>query len=135
MNTCTFCGRVVADSELRTTAGGTTLLKVRIASDVGWGDKKKTHFLDGAIFGNRATALEPHLLKGQQVTVIGELEPPRTYETQQGETRVAQSLVIREIALQGGKPGQGSGQGAQAAQGGAEGFQAPHDDLNDDVPF
>lgn len=125
MNTCTFCGRVVADAEMRTTASGTTLCKVRIASDCGWGENKKTHFLSCVIFGNRGTALQPHLLKGQQVTVVGELEPPRTYETQQGETRVAQSLVIREIALQGGKQGQGSTQGPQTAQGGAEGFQSP----------
>jgi len=136
MNTCTFCGRVVADAEMRTTASGTTLCKVRIASDCGWGENKKTHWLDGVIFGNRAVALQPHLLKGQQVTVVGELEPPRTYETQQSETRVAQSLVVREIALQGGKQGQGSSKGAQAAQGGAGGFQAPAgDEFSDDIPF
>jgi single-strand DNA-binding protein len=128
MNTCTFCGRVVADAELRTTASGTTLLKARIASDTGWGEKKKTHWLDAVVFGNRATALEPHLLKGQQVTVIGELEPPRTYESKDGETRVAQSLVVREIALQGGKKSAQSSAGADAQS-------AAPADFDDELPF
>ena len=136
MNTCTFTGRIVADAEMRTTASGTTLCKVRVASDTGWGENVKTHWLDGVIFGNRGVSLQPHLTKGTPVTVVGDLEPPRTYETQQGETRVAQSLVIREIALQGGKPGQGSGQGGAKAQGGAEGFQAPvGSGPDDDIPF
>jgi single-strand DNA-binding protein len=135
MNSCTFTGRIVADAEMRTTASGTTLCKVRIASDTGWGDNVKTHWLDGVIFGNRGVSLQPHLTKGTPITVIGDLEPPRTYETQQGETRVAQSLVVREIALQGGKQGQGSGSGSKTAQRASEGFQAPRADFDDDILF
>lgn len=142
MNSCTFCGRVVADAEIKTTQSGTDLCKVRIASDSGWGEHKKTHWLDGAIFGQRGTALAQYLTKGTPVTIVGELEPPRTYEAQ-GETRVAQCIVIREIALQGkgvdsnaqngqGRPqGQGQGQGKPPAQtAGGGGFED-----EDDFPF
>lgn len=121
MNSCTFVGRIVADAEMKTTQSGTELCKVRIASDCGWGEHKKTHWLDGTLFGNRGAALVQYLTKGTHVTVVGELEPPQTYDAQ-GETRVAQSIVIREIALQG------KGQGESSAQNGQGGGSAPKAD-------
>lgn len=124
MNTCTFCGRIVADAELKTTTNGTSVCNVRVASDTGWGDNVKTHWLDCAIFGKRGESLQPHLTKGSPVTVVGDLEPPRTYEANNGETRVAQSLVVREIALQGASKddtGQHSAQGAGTPQRGSQG--------------
>ena len=146
MNSCTFCGRLVADAEIKATNGGTELCKFRLASDVGWGDRKQTHWLDCVIFGQRGQALQPHLGKGQTVTVVGELEPPRMYEAKNGETRAAQSLVVREIALQGrseprGGDGDGSrypdkANGAQAAQKASQATQAPTSGgFDDDIPF
>ena len=103
MNSVIFCGRLAADAEVKTTNGGNELCKFRLASDTGWGEQKRTHWLDCAWFGKRGVAVAPHLRKGQQVTVVGELDPPRTYQTQNGETRVAQDLIVREIALQGAR--------------------------------
>lgn len=117
MNTCTFTGRVVADAEMRDTSGGTRLCKVRVASDTGWSDNKKTHWLDCTIFGKRGESLHQHLRKGTPLTVVGDLEPPRTYESNTGETRVAQSLVVRELALHGAKEGSATAATAQTPQG------------------
>ncbi len=101
-NNCTFIGRLAFDAEQRATASGTTVVKFRLASDSGWGEHKKTHWLDVAMFGNRGQALVPHLTKGTQVVIYGELEPPRTYESK-GETRMAQSIVARDVTFVGGK--------------------------------
>lgn len=116
MNSVTFCGRVVADAEVKQTNSGNELCKFRLASDTGWGDQKRTHWLDAAFFGKRGVAIAPHLRKGQQVTVIGELDPPRTYQTQNGDTRVAQDLIVREIALQGAR-GDSEGQAGSTHRG------------------
>lgn len=102
MNSCTFCGRLVADAEMKTAPSGTTLCSFRMASDSGFGDRKQTHWLSCVIFGERGPKLQPYLRKGDPITVVGELSPPRTYEAQ-GEIRVAQDLVVREVALQGSK--------------------------------
>jgi single-strand DNA-binding protein len=115
MNTCTFCGRVVADAELKYIPSGTAVLKFRLASDVGFGEKKQTFWLGCAIWGKRGEALAQHITKGSAVTVVGELEPPRTYEAS-GETRVAQDMRVAEIALQGGGRDVGQAQGRSQPQ-------------------
>jgi len=147
MNNCTFCGRLVADAEMKTARSGTELCSFRIASDVGWGDQKKTHWLSCVIFGERGQKLQPYLRKGDPITVVGELSPPRTYEAQ-GEMRVAQDLVVREIALQGAKSDSSANQSnpttknaqrppraAQAAQGASGGGSGMNGDFDDAIPF
>lgn len=137
MNSCTFCGRVVFDAEMRTTNGGAELCRLRIASDTGWGDNKKTHWLDCVIFGKRGASLAQYLKKGQQVTVIGDLEPPRTYD-KDGEVRVAQSLVVREIALQGAMGSAQNDQTQQRPPAAASSHvdrNAAQKDFDDDIPF
>lgn len=124
MNCCTFAGRVVADAVLRATQSGTQVLTFRVASDTGYGDHKKTHWLGCKLFGKRGVSLAPYLLKGQQVTVAGTLEPPRTYDAQ-GETRLAQDLVVSEVALMGQQP-QTNGTSKEPAA-------AP--EFDDDIPF
>lgn len=131
MNSCTFTGRLVADAEMKTAKSGTAICSFRVASDSGFGDQKKTHWLNCAIFGDRGPKLQPYLRKGDPVTVVGELSPPRLYDAQ-GETRVAQDLNVREVALQGSKSDSGrSGQSAPAGDAAA----APAGHFDDDIPF
>jgi single-strand DNA-binding protein len=123
MNTCTFTGRIVADAEMRSTTGGTELCKFRLASDTGWGDRKTTHWLDCVIFVERGRAVQPHLRKGDPVTVVGDLQVPRIYQAKDGEYRSAQDVIVRELAMQGKKQdgGEGTQEGAQG-RGGAAGY-------------
>lgn len=144
MNSCTFAGRLVADAEIKQSRSGTDICAFRVASDCGWGDNKKTHWITCALFGERGTKLAPHLRKGDPVTVVGELSPPRTYEAS-GETRVAQDLIVREVALQGSSRGENSAPPrprdtsgyapvAGRSSGGSTGHSGPVD-FDDDVPF
>jgi len=121
LNSCTFTGRLAADAEIKHAANGTVLCSFRIASDSGWGDNKKTHWISCVLFGDRGQALSQYLRKGDPVTVVGELEPPRLYEAG-GETRAGQSLVVREVALQGGKREEGTAPSAGANAGGGGGY-------------
>ncbi|MBB1125530.1 single-stranded DNA-binding protein [Thiospirillum jenense] len=99
MNSSTYTGRIVADAEMKTSQSGNEYCRFRLASDVGFGENKKTHWLDCALFGNRGKTLCQYLKKGTSVVAAGSLEPPRLYETQAGETRVSQSLILNDVAL------------------------------------
>ena len=69
MNSCCFVGRLGRDSELN----DSSLLVFNVASDVGFGDKKTTIWVECNLWGRRAETLHRYLKKGTTVTVIGEL--------------------------------------------------------------
>ena len=66
-NNCTFMGNIVRDSELKSTQGGTSFVKNAIAVNTGYGDNKKTHFLNFTIWGNRAESFAKFVKKGNRV--------------------------------------------------------------------
>ena len=125
MATTTFAGRLVADPELKQVSG-TDVLKMRVAEDVGFGDKKATNWFSVDVWRG-ASALAKILAKGSFVIVSGELVA-REYEAQ-GQKRT--SLDVRADRVQLG-PKTGSG-GGQATQGTAA---SSHTSVADDeVPF
>ena len=96
MNSITIVGRLGKDAELRHTAKD-SVLNFTVASDVGYGDNKSTLWFGCSLWGKRGESLEPHLSKGTQVTVIGEL----SQREHDGKTYLQVRVI--EIALQGGK--------------------------------
>lgn len=71
-------GRLVRNAETKTTSGGLFIAKISIANnqskknqDGTWGET--AHFFDITLFGKRAQALAPYLVKGQLVAVEGHL--------------------------------------------------------------
>lgn len=109
MNRITFTGRLAADAELRFAASGSAVLNFRAASDVGFGDKKSTNWFACAIFGKRAESLAPHLKKGQEVTIFGQLTL-REYQNRDGIKQISPDVFVDDIQMHGGRQ-----QGAQAA--------------------
>lgn len=102
MNSITFDGRVVADAELRYTPSGEPVLSVRVASDIGFGDKKTTNWFSCQVWGKRGEALQQYLTKGQQVTVYGQLTL-REWTDKEGIKRTSPDVRVNELSLQGGK--------------------------------
>ena len=72
MNSCVFVGRLGRDAELKN-VNDSSLLVFNVASDVGFGDKKNTIWVECNLWGKRAETLHKYLKKGTTVTVIGEL--------------------------------------------------------------
>ena len=95
----TVAGRIGKDAETRQ-AGQTSVTNFSVAVDTGYGDKKKTVWLDCSLFGQRGEKLAQYLTKGQQVTVTGE-GGLRTWDSN-GKSGAAMTLRVHEIALQGG---------------------------------
>lgn len=102
MNKITATGRLAADCEVRFTASGDAIANFRVASDVGFGDKKTTNWFSCQIWGKRGEAIAPHLTKGQQVTVFGTLVL-REWNNKEGVKQLSPDIRVDEIELQGGK--------------------------------
>lgn len=133
MNKITATGRIAADAEVRFTPSGDPVASFRIASDVGFGDKKTTNWFSCQVWGKRGESLAPHLIKGTPVTVFGALTL-REWNDKEGQKRLSPDIRIDEIELQGGKkdsePSQPSNpRNAQGAP------KASIGDMDDDIPF
>ncbi|MFD1624398.1 single-stranded DNA-binding protein [Azospirillum griseum] len=155
MNVWTFTGRLGADGELRTTQSGEKVLGFRVANDVGFGERKTTQWVDCSIWGRRAESLAPHLTKGKQVVISGEVTL-REYEKRDGTRGAGLTVRVAEIDFTGGareegggygggggggyeaREPRGGGYGAGSSAGGSRGSSSPpprHDDLDDEIPF
>lgn len=100
MNSLTVTGRLGKDAETRS-VGETTVTGFSVASDIGYGDKKQTIWLDCSVWGKRGSALQEYLVKGTKVTVVGELSE-REYTDKNGVDKKSLSVRVSEIDLQGG---------------------------------
>lgn len=102
MNLITFDGRLAADAELKYTQGGDAVLSFRVASDIGFGEKKTTNWFACQVWGKRGESLKDYLAKGQQVTVYGQLTL-REWTDKEGAKKLSPDVRVSEISLQGGK--------------------------------
>ena len=121
MISTTIAGRIGKDAVVRE-AGSTTVCSFPVAVDVGYGDKKNTHWFDCSLWGKRGETLCQYLTKGSQVTVTGE-QDEREYND-----KVYKTLRVNDVALQGG--GKSESRQQQAPK-----QQAYQDSLEDDIPF
>ena len=119
MNTCTFVGRLPRDAQLKD-VGVNKVCNFSIASDVGFGDKKKTLWIECGLWGKRGEALNTSLVRGQQVILVGELST-REYE-KDGMNKTSLSLNVSSLDF-------GSAPKDANAQSSAD------DPLDDEIPF
>lgn len=119
----TVIGRIGKDAVVRSTQKGEAVTGFSVASESGYGDNKKTAWVNCSIWGKRGEKLAGYLSKGQQVTVIGEL----TEEEYNG--KVSLKLNVADIALQGGK------KDGEAPKPSAPKAAEPIDPFADDMPF
>lgn len=130
-NKISFAGRLAADAEVKFLPNGDPLCSFRVASDVGYGDKKTTNWFSCQVWGKRGESLAPHLLKGAQVTVWGTLQL-REWTDRDGAKKLSPDVRVDDVALQGGKQeASAPRQQAQRApqQGGTPDF------AGEDIPF
>ena len=97
-NAFSCVGRLAIDSKFDD--GQFKILKFRMASDVGFGDKKTTLWIQCNMWGARGEKLTQYLKKGQQVFVTGELSN-REYTTREGEKRTSLELNVQQLDMIG----------------------------------
>ena len=94
---------LVADAELNSTPNGRQVLKMRLAVNTGFGDKKQTLWLNAALWGERGAKLVQYLTKGKPVALTGELSS-REYTDKNNTPRLSIELNVQQVSLIGSKP-------------------------------
>lgn len=139
MNKITATGRIVADAEVRFTQGGDPICGFRMASDVGFGDKKTTNWFACTVWGKRGEALSQYLQKGTPVTVFGTLTL-REWTNKEGIKQLSPDIRVDEIELHGSKqggeqPARQDPQHQNRPAAPAAGPAASIADMDSDIPF
>ena len=136
MNIITVAGNIGKDAEIRKMPNGDPVASFSVADSQG--RDKPTIWWNCQLFGKRAQALAPYLLKGQQVTVAGSVSE-REWTDKDGGKRKSMDVRVSEVALQGGKknaeeaPRQAAPVRAPAAKPAPAG--SGFDDMDDDIPY
>jgi single-strand DNA-binding protein len=100
-NSVTLVGNLVEDPELRFTASGIAMARVRLAVNRRWRDnnnewQEETGFFGGTCWREVAENIAESLSKGDRVFITGRLEQ-RSWETNEGEKRSVVEIRIDEI--------------------------------------
>lgn len=133
MNSVSISGNLGKDCESRFMPNGDPICSFSVADSMG--RDKGTIWWNCTIFGKRGEALAPYLVKGQQVTVIGNVTE-RDWVDKDGQKRKSMDVRVSDVALMGGKrddaPQQAAPRPAQQAKpAGGSGF----DDIDQDIPW
>lgn len=135
LNRVMLMGNLGADPELRMTAGGQAVLKLRLATTESYLDKSKerqerTEWHNVVVWGKRAEGLSKILTKGDRIFVEGGLRTS-SYE-KDGDKRYRTEVIASNVILTGGSKG-GS---RSAPSDDAEPPMGPGADFDDsDIPF
>jgi len=90
--------RLGKDAELATTPNGKQVCKIVAAYDVGYGDNKRTVWIDGALWGDRGAKLAQYLTKGVQIVIHGDDLEPDAFQGKNGlQTKL--KMTINNIEL------------------------------------
>lgn len=116
----TIVGNLGKDAEMKTADSGNTRLVFSVADTVGYGDNKKTQWVNCTLFGKRGESLGKYLTKGAKVVIFGEVSL-RQYDDKNGMARTSIDCVVSDVVLVGG---------------GSEKKEAPAAaPIDDDIPF
>ncbi|MCH3908623.1 MAG: single-stranded DNA-binding protein [Sphaerochaeta sp.] len=118
LNVVALVGRLTRDAEIRYTQGGSGICHFSIAvnrrkrtGDNQWEDE--ANFFDCSLFGKTAISMQPYLLKGKQVSILGELRQGK-WESD-GQQRSKVEIVVNSLQLLGSNPNASSSYGQNSA--------------------
>ena len=132
MNNITITGTLGRDMEQRVMPNGDPVGNFSVADSQG--REKPTIWWNCQLFGKRVSALAPYLMKGQQVTVAGNITE-REWTDKEGNKRKQMEIRVADLALQGGKREQEAAPAPRAqTPAPAPSFAGDFDD-GSDIPF
>lgn len=142
MNKAILIGVLGADPELKITANGNAVMRLRMATSETYLDKasgerqEKTEWHTVVMWGKRAESLNKLLSKGSKLAVEGSIQT-RSWEDKDGGKRYATEINARDIILLGdARKGGGEQRRAQQEQTSDEGFGGGGGAVDmDDLPF
>lgn len=121
LNVVAIMGRLVADTELRTTPAGVNVCHFRIACDRNFarqGEQRQADFVDIVAWRAQADFVCKYFQKGSLIAVNGRIQT-RNYQDKNGNNRTAFAVVAENINFGGSK-------GTSSAKVDDGGEAAPH---------
>ena len=148
LNVVVITGNLTRDPELRSTPGGTSVCKLRVAvnsrrkdgSTGEWVDKP--NYFDVTVWGAQGENCANYLSKGRPVAVEGRLDW-REWEGQDGSKRQAVEIIANSVQFLGSRDGSSRGNGftpesdvpADTSDFENAGVGAGGSGSDDDIPF
>lgn len=134
-----FNGRLVRDPEVTMTPSGVEICDFSIAYDTGYGENKKTNFLECIAFKKTALSIEKYFFKGDGIIVEGELQQDRWEDKNTGQKRSKHKLIVNRFHFAVGtfKRDRDAGKedGGWDSSGTASRSQPNSDGQDDEIPF
>lgn len=132
MNVLAATIRLGSDADLRFTPEKTAVAQFNGALQSGYGKNAKTTWLRCTVWGRKAEAVAPMLLKGTQIAITGEITL-NEYQDKQGQTKSSLECRIQDVTLLGKRDSELKPAGEPKK---ADGFQPdPFDEMENDIPF
>ena len=98
MNKVILLGNLVKDLEVTVTKNDKLVGKTTLAVNEGYGDNKKTTFVNLAIFGERCDKLQQYLLKGTGVLIDGKLDI-NNVQDKDGNWSTYVTVIVNELTI------------------------------------
>ncbi len=132
-------GRLGRDPEMRYMPNGDAVTNFSLATDDGFGDKKKTIWIRVSVWGKRAEVANQYLSKGSSVLVEGRLRSddnggPRMYTRQDGTVAASYEVTATDFAFLGSRQDAANYQGGDD-DGGGQAYDNKPVVEEDDIPF
>ena len=111
MNVVVVTGNLTRDPELRSTPGGTSVCKLRVAVNSRRKDQSgnwvdKPNYFDVTVWGAQGENCANYLAKGRPVAIEGRLDW-REWEDQQGNKRQTVEIIANSVQFLGSRDGSG----------------------------
>lgn len=98
MNKVILLGNLVKDLEVTVTKNDKLVGKTTLAVNEGYGDNKKTTFVNLAIFGERCDKLQQYLLKGTGVLIDGKLDI-NNVQDKDGNWSTYVTIIVNDLQI------------------------------------
>lgn len=103
MNSVNIIGRLTKEIELRyISTNNTAVVSFTIAVDDGFGDKKKTYFINCQAWAKTAENISTFFSKGDLIGVSGKLAT-RSWDDNEGKKHYVTEIVVNEFSFCNGK--------------------------------
>ena len=89
--------RLGRDSNIHTTQSGMSILNLAGAYNIGWGDNKRTQWIDATVFGKKAEGLAQHCVKGKQLLLHVKDVELETFEKKDGTQGSKLKCVVEDV--------------------------------------
>ena len=131
INKVILMGRLTREPELRHLEMDKSVCGFTIAIDNGYGDNKRTDFVNCVAWNKTAEFISKYFAKGKMIIVIGRVTS-RSWETQDGHKRYVTEVIANEVNF--GETKAARQTGTQQSMQDDNGF-IPIDENDDDLPF